>query len=312
MVTEIRTGTVVFVICLALSGLQAIPAPAETRTVTATGEYRMGNHDTRADAVRLATEDAKRHALEQVASYLENVTEVTNLQVTADDIRTYTAGVVLVLNQQISTRLDGDTVVIHADLTAQVDPDEVVQAITALRENEDANRELVALRTENDQLRQQLEVTNQALASAPAPEQIQALSQQRQAVLNQMQSNALLSQTWTEWVLVAWPTSPLYGVGLGQVQSLLTQAIRLHPANPHVRVIQRIIPAQSGPPQGGPTASASVPSQHAPPAPLPPTLHQVYPPQGTYIGPHVRRAPYMWHPSYGAPRGGGGHGHHRR
>src|SRR5437870_4049234 len=93
------------------------PPPVAARVVTASGEYRMGDHDTRADAVRLAIEAAKRQALEQVATYLESVTEVKNLDVTRDDIRTYTAGVVMVLNQEVSTRLEGETVVIHADLT---------------------------------------------------------------------------------------------------------------------------------------------------------------------------------------------------
>ena len=62
--------------------------PAAVRVVTAIGEYRMGDHDTRADAVRLAIEAAKRQALEQVATYLESVTEVKNMDVTRDDIRT--------------------------------------------------------------------------------------------------------------------------------------------------------------------------------------------------------------------------------
>src|SRR5205823_4318596 len=109
---------------------------AELRTVTAQGEHRMGDRDTREDAIRLATEAAKRTALEQVATYLESVTVVTDLDVTKDEIRTYTAGVVLVLDQQVSTSLDGETVIIHVDLTAQVDTDEVVQAIAALRQNE--------------------------------------------------------------------------------------------------------------------------------------------------------------------------------
>src|SRR5881397_4105971 len=118
---------------------------AEVRTVTAQGEHRMGDRDTREDAIRLATEAAKRTALEQVATYLESVTVVTDLDVTKDEIRTYTAGVILVLDQQINTRLEGDTVVIRVDLTAQVDPDDVVQAIAALRQNEDARRELASL-----------------------------------------------------------------------------------------------------------------------------------------------------------------------
>ena len=58
------------------------PSLAEVRMVTATGEHRMTERETRVDAIRLATQQAKKHALEQVASYLESVTVVRNLDVT--------------------------------------------------------------------------------------------------------------------------------------------------------------------------------------------------------------------------------------
>ncbi|MFI5248163.1 MAG: hypothetical protein ACHQWV_06390, partial [Nitrospirales bacterium] len=198
------------------SGGQHPPA-TNVRVVTASGEYRMGDHDTRADAVRLAIEAAKRQALEQVATYLESVTEVKDMDVTRDEIRTYTAGVVMVLDQKISTRLEGETVVIHADLTAQVDPNEVTQAIAALRENESAKNELVALRAETDQLQQQLDAANRALATAVSPDQVQALNQQRQDLLNQMQANALVSQAWTDWVYVTPIIYPYPWIGVQQV-----------------------------------------------------------------------------------------------
>ena len=41
------------------------------RVVTATADYRMGDHDTRMDATRMAIEAAKRQALEQVATHPE-------------------------------------------------------------------------------------------------------------------------------------------------------------------------------------------------------------------------------------------------
>ena len=60
------------------------------RIVTSSREFRMGNYDTPTDATRMAIEAAKRDALEQVATYLESVTEVKDLDVTRDEIRTYT------------------------------------------------------------------------------------------------------------------------------------------------------------------------------------------------------------------------------
>ena len=186
---------------------KAVPLEPETvtppivqpvlRVVTSSSEYRMGDHDTRTDATRLAIETAKRDALEQVATYLESVTEVKNLDVTRDEIRTYTAGIVMVLNQQTSTRLEDGEIVIHVDLTAQVDEHEVIQAIASLRENESAKQELITLRIKTDQLRQQLHAANQALATANTPEQVQALTIQRQQLLDRVQADALIAQALT-------------------------------------------------------------------------------------------------------------------
>ena len=305
----------------------AVPSlpPAAVRVVTASGEYRMGDHDTRADAVRLAIEAAKRQALEQVATYLESVTEVKNLDVTRDDIRTYTAGVVMVLNQEVSTRLEGETVVIQADLTAQVDPNEVAQAITALRENESAKQELVALRAETDQLHQQLDAANQALTTAVSPDEVQTLNQQRQDLLNQMQTNALVSQAWTDWVYVRPIVYPYPWIGVQQVHGLLLQAGQINPQNRHLRVLQQVVTVQRGAfpsspapgfsPPMQPRASLLVPpptpQQLAPSprlsqslgsnpstmpqhfsTPLPPTLQQVHPPHFAQPNPPVLRAPY--------------------
>lgn len=254
------------------SGGQPSPG-AHVRVINASGEYRMGDHDTRSDAVRLAIEAAKREALEQVATYLESVTEVSNMDVTRDDIRTYTAGVVMVLNQKVTTTLEGETVVIHADLTAQVDPDEVVQAIAALRENESAKQELVALRTEVDQLHQQLDAANQAMTTAVSPDEVQALNQQRQDLLNQLQTNALVSQAWTDWAYVTPIVYPYPWIGVQQVHGLLLQARHLNPHNRHLLILQQAVTAQAGaqPPAPATGLSPSVPPRPSllvpPPAP---------------------------------------------
>jgi hypothetical protein len=141
----------------------------------------------------LATEEAKRQALEQAATYLESVSEVQNLAVTRDEIRTYSAGMVTVLGQRTSVRVEDGDVVVHVDLTAQVDEREVIQAIRSLRENESTKQELVRLQTKTDQLRQQLHAANQALASANTPEQVHTLTLERQQVLDRMQADGLMA-----------------------------------------------------------------------------------------------------------------------
>ena len=210
------------------------------RIVTSSGEFRMGNYDTRTDATRMAIEAAKRDALEQVATYLESVTEVKDLDVTRDEIRTYTAGVVTVLNQQTSTRLEKGVAIIHVDLTVQADQQEVIQAITALRENESAKVQLASLRTETEQLRLQLDAANQALATALTAEQVQALTLERQQLLNQIQADALVARALTDYAY-------LTPIKVRQVNELLLQARQLHPANQHLQAVEQALAAKTGP-----------------------------------------------------------------
>ena len=242
------------------------------RVVTATADYRMGDHDTRMDATRMAIEAAKRQALEQVATYLESVTEVKNLDVTRDEIRTYTAGIVSVLNQQTRTRLEDGGVVIHVDLTAQVDQDEVILAINALRENERATQELASLRTEAEQLRQQLDAANVALASANTAEQVHALTLQRQQLLNQMQADDLVAQALTGYAYVT-------PARVKQINELLSRARHLHPSNRHLPSVEQSMNGRetaSDPSALVPSPAPSAPSVSTPPgsqsplaAPLP-------------------------------------------
>lgn len=269
---------------------QPVPAPsvrteqsvssAGVRTVTASGEYRMGDHDTRTDAVRLAVEAAKKDALEQVATYLERVTEVRDMDVTRDDIRTYTAGIVKVVDQTITTRLEGeDSVVIRADLTAEVDPHEVAQAIAALRENESAKQELLALRADTDRLQEQLDATNRALAAAPSPDEVQQLSRRREDMLNELQANGLVSQAWTS---VVYATPGFYSypwIGVSGINGLLLQAQRLYPRHRHLPLAQQMMTAQPGQVlPARPGSSLSPPRQSLLVPSVPYALHHQSPP----------------------------------
>ena len=113
----------------------ASPSRAEISTITATGEYRMGDHDTRADAKRIALQDAKRLALEKAGTYLESITEVKNFQLDREEIRAYTAGIVEVTEQQTRSTMEGETTVVRVDVTGKINTSVVARQTDALRKN---------------------------------------------------------------------------------------------------------------------------------------------------------------------------------
>ena len=258
-----------FIVCC-----PSAPVSAEVRVIASQGEFRMGDRDTREDAVRLAMEAAKRNALEQVATYLESVTVVEGTDITRDEIRTYTAGLILVLDQQTNLQLDGDTVVVRIDLTSQIDTEEVAQAILALRENESARHQLATLKTEIDDLHKELEAANLSLASALTAEEAHLASVQRQDILDHVQSNAMVSQAWTDWA-IAGPVGYPAPWGWLPPQGLLNAARGLYPASRHVEAAQQIIVAM--PPDGQRQASPPVTRPILPHSsrPMPLTLNEI-------------------------------------
>lgn len=224
---------------LAVLAIWIWPAPAaaatEVRTLTAIGEYRMGDNDTKADAKRLALLDAKRQALEQVGTYLEGVTEVKNLSVTRDEIRSYTAGIVEVLEQATRTTLEGETTVVRVDVTAKVDPAVVTRQLGELRKNELAKEELIRAKTEADLLRKELEDKSRQLAALKGGAAETAV-QQRQQVLARADANELLTKTWqipagTKDDIVTQVKAPSPEEREKFLATLL-EALRLDPDNP--------------------------------------------------------------------------------
>jgi hypothetical protein len=317
-------------IIAALLGLPQLSSAA-LQTVTGEGEYRMGDRDTREDAVRLATEEAKRHALEQVATYIESISVSNAVDLTKDEIRTYTAGVVHVVDQEVSLRIEQNAVIVRVDVTALVDPDEVTHAIAALRQNEDAREQVRLLKTEVEELHRELDHASEQLASANSPEQLQLATQQRQELLSRVESNEALGQAWTNWALV--PRGyPAPWIGPNVVQGLWAQAWGLYPGNPHLVVLQRVLPEPiphpsrpapagvfSRAPRFRPGPLLAMPAPHTP-GPASRSLSTMHPPRRVppAIGhlrprlPMVGQRPPAYVPHGSAPRFSRGHGRGRR
>jgi hypothetical protein len=217
--------------------LAPVAAVAEVRTLTATGEYRMGDNDTKTDAKRLALLDAKRLALEQVGTYLEGVTEVKNLSVTKDEIRSYTAGIVEVTEQSTRTALEGETTVVRVDVTVKVDTAVVAKQIGELHQNEQAKEELAHSKAEADQLRKELEEKNKQLVALKGGAAESAV-QERQQMLAKADANELLTKTWQvsagakdDIVTAAKAPTP---EERAKYRAILEQALKLDPGNPWV------------------------------------------------------------------------------
>ena len=88
-------------------------------------------------------------------------------------------------------------------------------------------------------------MATQSLAVALSAEQAQQASVQRQELLDRMQSHAMVSQAWTDWVMIGPVTYPSQWVGITPSHTLLTKAWELYPGSPHVPSAQRVMVAST-------------------------------------------------------------------
>jgi len=147
---------------------------AEVKIVEADGTYSMGDNDSKIDARRIATQEAKRKALELAGSYVESMTQVQNYQLTNDEIKSYTAGILEteIVSEQMGGTTDHPQISIKA--RCKIDTDTVAAQIKRYRESEELKEQLhsamqdkEALQRERDQLVKQLAAqTNKSQAAA--------------------------------------------------------------------------------------------------------------------------------------------------
>ena len=212
-----------------------MPALAEVRTITATGEYRMGDNDTRTDAKRLALLDAKRLALEQAGVYIESITEVKNLDLAKEEIRAYTAGIVEVVEQATRTMMEGETTVVRVDVTTKIDTDVVARQIEAVRQSEDLKWKLLESNYRAWKLQNELQKMTRELAAAKSKVEMQGASQRRRQIIARAEAGELAARAGLALV-EAWRHKSVVGNPLVDAHKyahgLLDQALRLDPENP--------------------------------------------------------------------------------
>ena len=163
---------------------------AENITMTAVGEYVMGDNDTYIEAKKLALQDAKRILLEKVGTYIESKTEVKDGIVKSDEIKQYTAGIVKV--EEVSDErsvLANKASVVKVHVKAIVDPDALIKQVISFRNRKDVEESAKKTSADNYKLRKEIEHLNQQLRSVADEKKYQQLSTQRKEILEQIDTN---------------------------------------------------------------------------------------------------------------------------
>ncbi|MEI8226490.1 MAG: hypothetical protein WCG82_11255 [Bacteroidota bacterium] len=178
-----------FLIILILMSLYPSIILAKTYEVETTGEYVMGDRDTKADARRIALEHAKLLAVEQIGTYLESETVVQNSQVTKDEIRTYASAIVktIVLSEDVRL-LENKTTMFSLNIKANVDISVLEKKIKEIKADVKRSKQIASLQSENIRLLKELENLSTMLKSETAG-QYKNLRQERENVLEKLEKN---------------------------------------------------------------------------------------------------------------------------
>lgn len=178
----------IFGLCLLFQFLPGIGF-AKTYDVEATGEYVMGDSDTKIEARRLALEHAKRLASEQIGTYLESETVVRDNQLEKDEIRSYTSAILktTVLSENVNL-LSDKTTVFAIKIKANVDTSVLEKKIKEIKGDAKRKEQLGRLQAENIKLLKELEAVSAQLRSSKSTE-YKKLREQRESIFERLDKN---------------------------------------------------------------------------------------------------------------------------
>ena len=198
------------------------PVDAEIRTYEGTDEYIMSEFETIDIAKQRAKQKAERAAQEKAGVFVESNTEVVNMMVTKDEVRTMTGGILKVVDvqYQLTPLADGKSLIVRATVKADIDTDDIDKW---LNRDTGERSELVA---QNMELQKAIAAQDEQIAELKRqleakPKDAEKISEQFAAEDKIFRSNQLLTEA----------SKFYYNGDLNGALSRCTQAIELNPDN---------------------------------------------------------------------------------
>jgi len=181
-------------------GMMSVPVWAEVHSISATGEYMMGDHDSLEDAKRLAFLNAKTLAVEQAVQYLAELPAVKQLGLNADELRAYVTGLLEINEYPHETATQGPRTAVSVLAKTVIDPPIVAHQLEQLMRSERAKVELTRARDKIDGYRKDVEADTQRLAGSTEKSDQQAIAQHRRDVLSFIDTEEQMARTWSALV----------------------------------------------------------------------------------------------------------------
>ncbi len=179
----------IFIAFLFMLLLFPVFANAKFYDVETTGEYIMGDNDTKLEARRMALEHAKVLAVEKMGTYLESESVVKENRLAKDEVRTYSSAIVktTVISEDVNL-LENKTTVFKIRIKASVDIDVLEKKIKEMKSDTKRREQIAALQAENIRLLKELESLSVKINKAKTTE-YKNLRQERETIFEKLEKN---------------------------------------------------------------------------------------------------------------------------
>ncbi len=235
---------------LVLVALGTGSAAAEIKVIEADSAYVMGDNDSKVDARRIAVQEAERKALESAGVYLESLTEVRNYQLTKDEVRGYTAGIVeteIIADEMRGTVQHPE---IYIKTRCRVDTQVVLSQIERFKENEELKEQLQASAKETEDLRKERDALVKQLAGQKDKTKAEATRKKLDAVLATQEANDDINKIWTtvgaELTIAGESGKEIKQADLDKSEAVLQRAVASNPKNQQARYLLAAIYERKG------------------------------------------------------------------
>ncbi len=242
--------TLYILILLVIACFSPIQTYAEIKVVESESTYIMGDNDSKVEARRIATQEAQRKALELAGTYVESLTQIKNYQLTKDEIKSYTAGVLE--TEVVSEEMRGTTEhpEIYIKTRCKIDTDVLIAQIGKFQENEDLKEQINAAAKENDDLKKERDELVKQLASEKNKEQAAETRQKLDSVLSQEEANDETHKVWinigAQLVHVDENGNQVKQADLDNSFKVLQKAVNINPQNQRARLMLAAIYQKRG------------------------------------------------------------------
>jgi len=242
--------TVFILFLLAVAGFSPVAAYADVKVVESESTYVLGDNDSKIDARRIATQEAKRKALELAGTYVESLTQVKNYQLTRDEIKSYTAGVLetdIVSEQMLGTTEHPE---IYIKTRCAIDTAILMAQIDKFQENEDLKEQVDATAKENEDLRKERDALVKQLSSEKNKVKAEETRQKLDLVLSKEEAN---DETQKVWIALGSQLAPadendrqIKQPDLDASRVVLQKAVTANPQNLRARLMLAAIYQKQG------------------------------------------------------------------